>query len=321
MTYVEAIISDFYNVVKLVKRLDRTEGDFLKEMEEHEAVRFHVHRIIEECERNQQACKEYRKPYLAKKHLWVKDIETTLQTFLKEEGGRLPLEGTENDPVVEGEERKLGLPDLPVFQAKISELRDEESEIKSFGASINEGWLKIDAKPIKQAVGKIASKWSATHTTWLTKYVDEEIATLQTFITSVQAGLGEEVEENDQAKLIEAMTYVRDVRLNSDRIDGMFEPLKGTLGLLKKFGIPIDDETVEVLEMIPFKWEDTKKVTTNAREALGPLQSQQQDKVREKTDEFRATVKEFAETFKHEAPFPSTAPTPTARRSRARTRI
>ena len=39
MDRVHSWISDFYNVVKLVKRLDRQEGDFLKEMEEHEEVR------------------------------------------------------------------------------------------------------------------------------------------------------------------------------------------------------------------------------------------------------------------------------------------
>jgi dynein heavy chain len=40
MFYVHTIMSDFYNIIKLIKRLDRTEGDFLKEMEENEAVRF-----------------------------------------------------------------------------------------------------------------------------------------------------------------------------------------------------------------------------------------------------------------------------------------
>ena len=41
----QALISDFYNVVKFIKRLDRAEGDFLKEMEENEAVRFHVQQL------------------------------------------------------------------------------------------------------------------------------------------------------------------------------------------------------------------------------------------------------------------------------------
>ena len=60
MGYVRSIISDFYSVVKFVKRLDRAEGDFLKEMEENESVRFHVHRIVDECETNKAACIAYK---------------------------------------------------------------------------------------------------------------------------------------------------------------------------------------------------------------------------------------------------------------------
>ena len=36
-------------------------------------------------------------------------------------------------------------------------------------------------------------------------------------------------------------------------------------------------------------------------EALGPLQSHQQDVVRQKTDEFRATVQDYCKAFKTEA--------------------
>ena len=50
---------------------------------------------------------------------------------------------------------------------------------------------------------------------------------------------------------------------------------------------------MEQLENVPFKWEDTKKVTLNAREMLGPLQSMQQEKVKEETEDFRLRVADF----------------------------
>ena len=65
-------------------------------MEEHEEVRFFVHRIISECELNQMGCKDYRGVFLEYKHLWGKDITKTLEEFLEtalkksEEGGELP---------------------------------------------------------------------------------------------------------------------------------------------------------------------------------------------------------------------------------------
>ena len=299
MGYVQSIISDFYNVVKFIKRLDRAEGDFLKEMEENEQVRFHVHRIIDECETNQTACIGYKQPFLKHRNLWAKEVSASLQTFLAEEGGMETVKVAEEG----GDVSTFEQPSLSAFQQRINELKEVEVEIKEIDSTITEGWLKIDAKPVKTTLGKTASTWTTAHTTYLKTYIEDELSKLQSFIASVTEGLANEVEENDQEKLVEAMTFVRDVRLNTDRIDALFGPLKDTIALLKKFSISMPEETLETLEMIPFKWEDTKKVTLNARELLGPLQSLQQDKVREYTDEFRTRVKEFADRFKHEAPF------------------
>ena len=302
MGYVHSIMSDFYNIIKLVKRLDRTEGDFLKEMEENEAVRFNVHRIIDECELNQEACKLYKKPFLKHSSLWAKNIQDALQQFIEEEGMVKPEASGEEEPG-EGEESAAKLPSLTAFEAKISALRDEELEVKEIDSTITEGWLRIDAKPVKQALAISAAKWSEAHTTYLKEYVLDTLNDLEAFIKRVNGGLSSEVGEDDSEKLIEAMTYVRDVRVSSDRIDGIFEPLKSTISLLKKFNISTPEETQETLEMIPFKWEDTKKITLNQREVLGPLQSAQQDKVRERTEDFRTRVQEFCKKFHDEAPF------------------
>ena len=305
MGYVHSIISDFYNIVKLIKRLDRTEGDFLKEMEENEAVRFHVHRIIDECELNQQACKAYRQPFLKHRSLWAKNIQDTLQLFLEEEGMVKQNMSGEGEADGESEEGNM-LPSLVAFEKRISALKEEETEVKEIDSTIMEGWLKIDAKPVKQALGITAAKWSEAHTTYLKQHVEKSLVDLEEFIQRVNAGLASEVAEDDSDKLVEAMTYVRDVRISSDRIDGLFEPLKATIVLLKKFNISTPEETQETLEMIPFRWDDTKKMTINKREVLGPLQSIQQDKVRERTEAFRGTVSEFCKEFRsgdNKAPF------------------
>ena len=107
MGYVQSIMSDFYNIVKLIKRLDRTEGDFLKEMEENEEVRFHVHRIIDECEHNQEACKAYRQPFLKHRSLWAKNIQDTLQQFLDEDGMIRPEKEGEAEEAKDGEGGEL----------------------------------------------------------------------------------------------------------------------------------------------------------------------------------------------------------------------
>ena len=93
---------------------------------------------------------------------------------------------------------------------------------------------------------------------------------------------GEWYEEDDQELLQKVLRCIRDVKKRTTKYDDLIEPLRAQAMLLKKFGIIMPEEIIETLEMIPFKWEDTKKVTINAREQLGPLQSLQQDKLREK---------------------------------------
>ena len=75
-----------------------------------------------------------------------------------------------------------------------------------------------------------------------------------------------QVDAEDEAALVAAMTHIRDVRLRTEAVDTMFEPLRGKEALLKKYGIAINETTKGLLENSPFRWEDTKKATYNARE-------------------------------------------------------
>lgn len=135
MGHAHSIISDFYNIVRFIKRLDRVEGDFLKEMEENENVRFSAHRIQVELEENQLRCAEFRKPYYSYKHLWVKDISATLDTFLEE--GMKEVDGGNK------------VPDLEAFEKKINEYKSMLNDIAEMNNTNNAGWLRIDARPIK----------------------------------------------------------------------------------------------------------------------------------------------------------------------------
>ena len=118
--------------------------------------------------------------------------------------------------------RQKVAPDDPAPKP-INELRAEEEEIKAIDSTITEGWLKIDAKPIKNALTTSAAMWSATHTTYLKEHVENQLSTLSEFIERVASGLAGEVEENDQTQLIQAMTYVRDVRLRTAQYDNLLD--------------------------------------------------------------------------------------------------
>ena len=42
------------------------------------------------------------------------------------------------------------------------------------------------------------------------------------------------------------MTYIRDVRVRTETVDALFEPLRGKVVLLKKYQLALSDAVIEV---------------------------------------------------------------------------
>ena len=88
---VDKWVAGFFHACKLVKRLDRSDGDFLKEVIEHEMVRFYVHSIQKHAADNALECDEFKQPYASFSHLlWTRDIAGAVKDFLVEKA--VPIE-------------------------------------------------------------------------------------------------------------------------------------------------------------------------------------------------------------------------------------
>ena len=135
-----------------------------------------------------------------------------------------------------------------MFDERIAHYKDTVDKIKALPDQSFQGWLKVDSRPIKNALSTWAGKWAMAYMDYLQKYITTELDNLIEFIASVNRGLTIEVEENDTEQLIAAMTHVRNVRVNSEKIDKMFEPLRATILLLKKYNLHMPDEVTEQLE-------------------------------------------------------------------------
>ena len=93
---------------------------------------------------------------------------------------------------------------------------------------------------------------------------------LDDLMREVSSGLNAEVEGDNVAQLTTAMWHLQSMKQANDEVDELFEPLRGIIILLRKYHIPVADETVSKLEKAPFEWEDTKKIGFSAKEALQP---------------------------------------------------
>lgn len=99
------------------------------------------------------------------------------------------------------------------------------------------------------------------------------------------------------------MGAMRDIRVRDERTQTMFQPLKETVALLKGYGVPVRDETVNQLEDGPMNWKALDKKKKQRVEALNAKVIAEQLEVRRRSDAFQKNVDSFSEHFQATAPF------------------
>ena len=301
---VENWTTSFFSVCKVVKRLDRADGDFIKEIEEAEQVRFYVHQIQMHVRANQVLCEDFKASFLSYKSMWTDDVDEALKKFLTAPEVDASKPAAEEDvEVVEGSLAPKFEPPLAAFDETIARYVKSATQIQAIPSSASRGWLKIDARPIKTALATWGYKWQFRYTNYLQTSFEQTLVELKDFMAAIKHGLSQEVESDDAEALLRAMTCIRDVRLRTDLVANLFDPLRAKVQLLKKYGVVVSADYIEMLDDAPHRWRDCTRITYNAREQLAPLQALQAEKIKETAAEFGHKVVDFSNEFKEDAPF------------------
>ncbi|DBB00313.1 TPA: Dynein beta chain, flagellar outer arm [Trebouxia sp. C0004] len=307
----------FLEIATLIKRLDTGEGNYAKELEEDYIVYDAISEVQGILGANEIKCNALKAQYSKYGYLWKRDLNETLKEFLVAEGKQLE-DGTRDDPT------------LDRFEAEIAKYRAVQEEIQAVPTSATIGYIKIDAKPIKQALTTWVTKWIYLFTHYLQIKVVSSMEELYKFMNQSNATLdlkvgselateplpeGEVVEgadnetlkaaqaEENRKSLYSIMSCMRDVRKRSDKTDNMFEPLRDTVSLLTKFSITVTDVVLKQLEEGPLAWKSLKKKMFQRREILAPLQQAEAIDIRRKSDSFGEKVEDFRKFFQQKAPF------------------
>ncbi|PNW78281.1 hypothetical protein CHLRE_09g403800v5 [Chlamydomonas reinhardtii] len=311
-------LQSFLEIGQLMKRLDVGEGNYAKELEEDFEVYDALNQVMMVTLANESRCEDFKNQFAKFDYLWKQDLQATLQQFITDNGVTLP-DGTRDDPP------------LAKFEEQIVKYKNVASEIASFKDTMTMGYVKVNAKPLRQALSTWASKWVYLFTHYLQEKVVNSITELYTFMDTSNSTLdlkvmGEGVEEEPEyhpdqdpeeaaAKkaaeeeekrkaLYAIMACMRDIRRRTERgTDTMFEPLKETVTALHTFGIQLSDTVLHQLDNAEFNWRTLKKKMLNRREQLAPLQQAEAVEIRRKSDAFNERVEDFRTFFQRKAPF------------------
>ncbi|NWR46185.1 DYH17 protein, partial [Regulus satrapa] len=307
LVQVEGLLDDTEAVAASMPRLLEGTISYKVELEDQEDLQAMQEKLLLLVVDTMAEGEEFSASFEEHSYLWQESPEEFLERFLSLDTA--PGEGeTEAQP---GEPLAPGLPSLQLFQQEIDRLEALHEEVLGFEETkVFGGWLQSDCRPFKKALLDAIKGHSLVLRQFLTQHVTSSLQELQDFIQESTAGLSKPLEEGDYEGLVAVMGYLARVRERQEVTDGMFEPLKETVALLRSYGDKMPEEIHLQLQKLPEHWDGTKKLSVRVAEHAAPLQAAEAAVLRHKCQDFEEQQLAFRKDFQATAPFSYTEPEP-----------
>ena len=146
-------------------------------------------------------------------------------------------------------------------------------------------FLRINSQPIQQAMSTWITKWVYMFTSYLQNHLTDKLYAIKQFMDRIFDGLSGPIQSDNQDRLMEAMTHIRDVRKAMTETQESFGPMRDTMALMRNHGIDmsavmIGDEdadepigAIEFLEEVPMLWDNTVNLAFKKKEEIQPIQN------------------------------------------------
>ncbi|KAG8226803.1 hypothetical protein J437_LFUL002849 [Ladona fulva] len=241
---------------------------------------------------------EFSSTFEAYAYLWLDDRQIFLQQFLLY--GR-QLTPDELDLVTDDVEHNIkeSPPSLQQFKEQIDIFECLYLEVDKIDAvKVFNQWLQIDINPFKQTLLNTVRKWGNMFKMHLVEHVTYSLSELAQFITEADDALLQPVFEGDYQTLVNIMNYLRQVKDRCAACNDVFEPLRETVELLRTYEQELPEEVYLLMQTLPEKWANTKKIAVSVKMQVAPLQAIEVGRIRKKIMSFDLRQQKFRELFK-----------------------
>ncbi|XP_042198221.1 dynein axonemal heavy chain 9 isoform X3 [Callorhinchus milii] len=306
---VDGLMNDIYRISSLVPRLANHSDcpHYQADMEDMADLADLRQHLMDSVQLVLGKCCNYRNAFDQFSYLWVDDRKEFMRQFLLY-GHLLSAEEIE----AHAEE---GVPESPPTLQQYKEQVDTYEKIyhevnRLEPVNVFDGWMRVDGRPFKSALLNVIKKWSLMFKQHLIGHVTNSLADLEMFIKVTERGLSQKVEDGNLTGLVDVMGHLMAVKERQAMTDGMFEPLKQTIELLKTYDQELPEEVYRQLEELPEKWNNVKKLGITAKQQVAPLQANEVTVLRKKCAAFDVEQHKFREQFRRQAPFRFDSPDP-----------
>ncbi|XP_048056692.1 dynein axonemal heavy chain 11 isoform X1 [Megalobrama amblycephala] len=299
---IDQMVSDIFKMASFIKRVAKSKQsetykadvDQIPELAElAQLVRYRARGAIAKVKEFQHSFDSYR-------YLWTGDRVEFMRQFLLY-GHALSAEEAE---LYADYELPKNPPKLQNFREQISEFEDLYEKVCVLEEKrVFCGWCQVDIKPFKISLMNIIKKWSWMFKEHLLNHVNASVQELGSFIENTEIGLAKTVTDGDYAKLVDIMGHLMAIRDRQLSTEQQFKPLKATSNLLKTYNQQLPEHVYILLESLPEKWKNLKKVAFTVKHEVAPLQSNEVAVIRRKCVRFEVKQHEFREQFRTEPIF------------------
>ncbi|KAG9277586.1 dynein heavy chain 11, axonemal-like [Astyanax mexicanus] len=244
--------------------------------------------------------KEFQNSFSSYRYLWAGDRTEFMRQFLLY-GHALSTEEVE---LYAEYELAKNPPKLHQFKEQISEFESLYEKVRVLEEKrVFSSWCQVDIRPFKMSLMNAIKKWSWMFKEHLLNHTNDSVQELASFIANAEHGLGKTVKEGDYAALVDTMGHLMAIRDRQQNTEQQFKPLKSTADLLKTYGQQLPEQIYALLEELPDKWKNLKKVAFTVKHEVAPLQSSEVAVIRRKCVRFEIKQLEFREQFRLEPIF------------------
>lgn len=266
-------------------------------MEDEEIISFNQI-LLNRVESGLDEAIEYINNFEDYTYLWMDDRQECLRQFLLYSRLLTPEEydAVKDNPAAVKETP----PQISQFKEQIDYYEDLYKQVKLIETEkVIAGWLRVDVKPLRQAILNTVAKWSNMYKQHLFNHVINSITELENFIEEAIAAMQTPLEEDDYPLLLIIMSYLVKVRDRQIATDVMFDPLKEIILLLKDYNMEFDEEIHVRLQELPDKWVMCKKVAVTTKQAVAPIQAIHISKIRRRISLFDVRQTMYREIFRN----------------------
>lgn len=327
-------INGMLGLASVFKRLDSSEGTYLRELTEAPSVNLYKKKVMAYLNSMETNANKLRNQFRKFEYLWLTNVNDLFADFVKEvvQIEYVPFENPaavannniNNDNNTQSSSSAAAVAPVPEeqqscwekttiklskFSEKIKTFLEIQQDVSKINTIHDIDFLKVNAQPVKQAISTWATKWLYVHTQYLQDYVYNRLSELHEFVQKVNKGLDAPVEAGNRDALMTVLSYIHNVRKRMPEIAALFDPMHQIVSLLKANAIVIDmpfvggQPALDYLEHAKLHWDNVVNKAFRVKENIQPLQTAMLEGIRKEIKQFTANVAKFIKDFRQSGPF------------------